>query len=73
MNDIKTRGRPAGSVSYIEVTLGDLEACLGTPNAKIRVDRKWALAVGVAKQGQTQAPSIVQEAVPETPVSVNVE
>lgn len=52
MEAIKTRGRPAGSVSYVEVTLGDLFAALGTEQAKVRVDKRWAEAVGAVSKKQ---------------------
>lgn len=55
MENIKTRGRPTGSVSYAEVTLGDLFAALGTEQAKVRVDKRWAEAVGVVSRQQIQA------------------
>jgi hypothetical protein len=54
MDTIKTRGRPAGSVSYVEVTLGDLFVALGTEQAKVRVDKRWAEAVGVVSRQQIQ-------------------
>ena len=56
MNEVNTkhRGRPVGSVSYAEVTLGDLFAALGTEQAKVRVDKRWAEAVGVVSRQQIQ-------------------
>ncbi len=54
MENIKTRGRPTGSVSYVEVTLGDLFTALGTEQAKVRVDKRWAEAVGVVSRQQIQ-------------------
>lgn len=47
MEQIKLRGRPVGSVSYAEVTLDDLINALGAGKAKVRVDKRWAEAVGV--------------------------
>ena len=61
METIKTRGRPTGSVSYVEVTLGDLFAALGTEQAKVRVDKRWAEAVGVVSRQQIIKDNTVNE------------
>lgn len=61
METIKTRGRPTGSVSYVEVTLGDLFAALGTEQAKVRVDKRWAEAVGVVSRQQIIKDNMVNE------------
>lgn len=45
-----SRGRPPGSVSYVEVSLRDLILTLQSETAKVRVDRRWAEAVGVGFQ-----------------------
>lgn len=69
MEIIKTRGRPVGSVSYVEVTLGDLFAALGTEQAKVRVDKRWAEAVGAVSKTQ-----VVKEIVNNEPkIQFNVE
>ena len=64
------RGRPVGSVSYSEVTLGDLINALGTNSAKVRVDRRWAEAVGVVSGVKAPAEEIL---VKESPIVVSVE
>lgn len=69
METIKTRGRPTGSVSYVEVTLGDLFAALGTEQAKVRVDKRWAEAVGVVSRQQI----IKDDTVNEPKIQFNVE
>lgn len=69
METIKTRGRPTGSVSYVEVTLGDLFAALGTEQAKVRVDKRWAEAVGVVSRQQI----IKDNTVNEPKIQFNVE
>lgn len=69
MEIIKTRGRPAGSVSYVEITLGDLFAALGTEQAKVRVDKRWAEAVGVVSRQQI----IKENTINEPKIQFNVE
>ena len=70
MDNLKTRaGRPVGSVSYVEVTLGDLFAALGAEQAKVRVDKRWAEAVWVVSRQQIQ--KIVEAGEPK--IQFNVE
>lgn len=66
----KGRGRPIGSVSYSEVTLGDLFAALGTNSAKVRVDKRWAEAVGVVSAVKTLVEVTL---IKENPIAVCVE
>lgn len=56
MEQIKLRGRPVGSVSYAEVTLDDLINALGAGKAKVRVDKRWAEAVGVTSVSAVSSP-----------------
>lgn len=63
MEPIKaTRGRPVGSVTYLDVTLGDLVASLGTDKARVRVDKRWAEAIGLVTQPQLKEAEQVSEA-----------
>lgn len=57
METLKLRGRPVGSVSYAEVTLDDLINSLGAGKAKVRVDKRWAEAVGVISNISSQSPT----------------
>lgn len=71
METLKLRGRPVGSVSYTEVTLDDLINSLGAGKAKVRVDKRWAEAVGVISNPSSQIPTNNTGSEPE--IQFNVE
>ena len=51
-------GRKKGSVSFTQVTLGQLNDVLG-PKATILISRKWAETVGIAGQMVTATPQTI--------------
>jgi hypothetical protein len=68
---IKTKGRPPGGISLVDIKLADLIAALGTDQLIVPVGRVWLEKHGISVVAP--APTVIVASAPIIPVEEKIE